>query len=338
MPRTRAWLVAPMALTLIMAGCGAKKEDASTQIAAKVNKEEISIHQINYLLQRQTGLKSDQIDSVAKNTLNALIDQELAVQAATELRIDRDPAVLMAIEAARREIVARAYADRLAEAAHAPETAEVKKYYANHPALFAQRRLYTLIDTAIDAKFSDVEPLQPTLQAARNQAEIAALLRNAKLRFGTRQVTMGAEELPMESVDRMAGLRDGQSHFILGPTGSRIFTVVSAQPAPLSEAEARPVIERFLILESKRHLVEEQLRSLRNVAQIEYRGKFSQTTTEADASATSTPHNVLGETAYSEPTDAGTKDGATKASRPKVAASKAGPDTVALRKGSVNLK
>jgi EpsD family peptidyl-prolyl cis-trans isomerase len=262
---------------LVLVGCGARKEDGSTQIAAKVNKEEISIHQINYLLQRQSGLKADQVEAVSRSTLDALIDQELALQAATELRIDRDPAVLMAIEAARRDIVARAYADRLSEGAHAPSADEVKAYYKSRPALFAQRRLYTLVDTAVEAKPADAEAVRGSVLAARNQTEVASILRNAKLRFGTRQVTMGAEELPMDAVDSIAELRDGQSHLISGPSGVRILTIVSAQSAPLSEEEARPLIERFLTLERKRQIVEAQIKALRDVAHIEYRGKFAQT-------------------------------------------------------------
>jgi EpsD family peptidyl-prolyl cis-trans isomerase len=118
------------------------------------------------------GLKADQVEAVSRSTLDALIDQELALQAATEMRIDRDPAVLMAVEAARRDIIARAYAERLSEGAHAPTPEEVKQYYRSRPALFAQRRLYTLVDAAVEAKPSEVDALRGSLLTAHTQAEI----------------------------------------------------------------------------------------------------------------------------------------------------------------------
>lgn len=285
-PSPKATCVAgSIVVALMLVGCGAKKDDASTQIAAKVNKEEISIHQINYLLQRQSGLKPDQLDAVSRTTLDALIDQELAMQAATDLRIDRDPGVLMAIEAARRDIIARAYADRLSEGVRAPSPDEVKQYYRSHPALFSQRRLYTVVDAAVEAKQAQADSIRAAVLAARNPAEVATVLRNAKLRFGTRQATIGAEELPMEAVDSMSELREGQSHLIPGPTGLRILTIVSAQQAPVGEEEARPMIERFLMLERKRQLVAAQIKSLRSVARIEYRGKFAQTATSGEKDA-----------------------------------------------------
>ena len=43
---------------LLLAGCGDKKDKAASQTAAKVNKEEITVHQINFVLQQQRGLKA----------------------------------------------------------------------------------------------------------------------------------------------------------------------------------------------------------------------------------------------------------------------------------------
>ena len=85
------------------------------EAAAKVNKEEITVHQINFVLQRQGNVPADQVPAVSKRILESLIDQEVAIQQATEEKLDRDPKVVMAIEAAKREIIARAYADRIAD-------------------------------------------------------------------------------------------------------------------------------------------------------------------------------------------------------------------------------
>ena len=48
-----------------LAGCGDKKDDkkAATQTAARVNKEELTIHQINNVLSQQRGLRPEQADA-----------------------------------------------------------------------------------------------------------------------------------------------------------------------------------------------------------------------------------------------------------------------------------
>jgi EpsD family peptidyl-prolyl cis-trans isomerase len=108
-----------------LAGCGDKKESkGATQTAVKVNKEEITVHQINFMLQQQRGLKPEQAEAASKQILERLIDQELALQKATELKLDRDPRVMQQLEAAKREIVSRAYLEKAGEAASKPTADE----------------------------------------------------------------------------------------------------------------------------------------------------------------------------------------------------------------------
>src|SRR5205085_5897236 len=141
--RAAVIIAAALAATLL-AGCGGKKDKPATQTAARVNKEEITVHQINYVLAQQRGLAPDQAASAGKQVLEKLIDQELALQKASEQKIDRDPRVTQQIEAARREIIARAYLEKIGAGAPKPTADEVHAYYENNPALFKERRIYTL--------------------------------------------------------------------------------------------------------------------------------------------------------------------------------------------------
>jgi len=144
-----------LAATLLV-GCGDKKEKAATQTAAKVNKEEITVHQINFLLAQQRGLAPAQAASASRAVLERLIDQELALQKADEQKLDRDPRVVQQIDAARREIISRAYLEKIAEGAPKPTPVEVSAYYEAHPALFKERRGYSLQEGAIEASPAQV--------------------------------------------------------------------------------------------------------------------------------------------------------------------------------------
>ncbi|MBW8894389.1 MAG: hypothetical protein JF617_20660, partial [Burkholderiales bacterium] len=50
-------LLATLVAAAALVACGGDKGDKASQTAAKVNKEEITVHQINFVLQRQPGLK-----------------------------------------------------------------------------------------------------------------------------------------------------------------------------------------------------------------------------------------------------------------------------------------
>jgi EpsD family peptidyl-prolyl cis-trans isomerase len=126
----------------LLTACGKKddKDKPASQTAAKVNKEEITVHQINFVLQQQRGLVPEQAASASKQILERLIDQELALQKAEDQKIDRDPRVVQQIEAARRDIISRAYLEKIASGAPKASPAEIKAYYDAHPALFKERR------------------------------------------------------------------------------------------------------------------------------------------------------------------------------------------------------
>lgn len=260
---------------VLLAACGGGKEGGATQVAAKVNKEELSVHQINHVLQRQPGIKPEMVPAASKRILEGLIDQELAIQQAVELKVDRDPKVVTAIEAARRDIIARAYADRVAESAAKPTPEEVKAYYSGKPALFAQRRLYSLAEFAIEAPADQREALAGKLQGVKSPSDLAAALNAAGIKFASRNVTQAPENLPLPMVDKIAAMGEGQSFTVGTPAGLTLVFVTAAKPAPVTEDAARPAIEQFLLNDRKRKLVADEIKRLREVAKIEYKGQFA---------------------------------------------------------------
>lgn len=265
-----------MAATALLAGCGGgEKSGGATQVAAKVNKQEISVHQINFVLQRQPNLRPEQVGPATKRVLEGLIDQQLALEQAEEEKLDRNPQIVMAIEAARREILARAYADRRAEVATKPTAEEIKAYYASKPSLFAERRLYNLVEFTVEASQDQVAQIGPRLAAARTPADMAALFKAAGVKFAGRNISQGPENLPFSLVERIAPMTVGQNNFSATPGGMNVLLLADARPAPLTEEQAAPAIEQFLLNERKSKLVADALKDLRSKASVQYMGQFA---------------------------------------------------------------
>jgi EpsD family peptidyl-prolyl cis-trans isomerase len=286
MPRRLAGVVVSCVVVGVLAACGAKNDKASTQVAAKVNKDEISVHQVNFMLQRQGAVAPGREQQVSQEVVERLIDQQLALQQAEELKIDRDPQVLQAVDAARREILARAYLERMSSSIAKPTSQEIRQYYAARPLLFAQRRIYDLREVNIEATPEQLQRLQPKLAAARNADELVAQLRSAGLRHEVRQSSTAPETLPLAMVERVASLGAGQSLMLTAQGGAKVLFLVDARPAPLDETTAAPRIERFLVNERKRQVFEQDLKALRAKAQIEYLGAFAQAPSDAASAPT----------------------------------------------------
>jgi EpsD family peptidyl-prolyl cis-trans isomerase len=270
----RRGAIAGAALALLLVGCGDRQDKGASQAAAKVNKEEITVHQINFVLQQQRGLKPEQVDAASHQILERLIDQQLALQKADELKLDREPRVVQQIEAAKREIIARAYVDKVGEGAAKPTAEEVKKYYESKPALFSERRIYNIQEIGIEAKPEQVPALREKLASVKNIAEFIDHLKTNDFKFVGNQAVRAAEQLPLTSLDAFARMKDGQA--MIGPSnsGMQVIVLAGSRSQPVTEEQAKPAIEAYLLNERKRKLVEDSVKALRGTAKIEYIGKF----------------------------------------------------------------
>lgn len=271
------FLVAALALAATLAGCGADKakDKPATQTAAKVNKEEITVHQINAVLAQQQGLKAEQAEEAGRRVLERLIDQELAVQKAAELKIDRNPRVVQAVEAARREIIARAYVEKIGEGATKPSTVEVKKYYDENPALFRERRVYQIQELAIQTTPDQIAALRTRLQGAKTLADFVAYLNTSNIKFTANQAVRGAEQLPLAALPALSKMKDGQAMLNPTATGATVVFLAGSKPQPVDEERASRAIEQFLLNDRKRRIVADDLKALRSAAAVAYAGKYA---------------------------------------------------------------
>lgn len=275
------------AAALGLAGCEKKSEaaaGAAVPVAAKVNGDVISLAQIEQLLQQQR-LKPDQLDAASRQVLQRLVEQQLAQQKAVALKLDQDPRVVQQLEAARREVLARAYFDKLGEAAVKPTAQEVTSYYQANPALFEQRRIYNLQEINIEARPEQVAALKAQLEQAKNVNALVEYLKANGLRFSAAQAVRSAEQLPLASVAAFAALKDGQAVLNVTPSGAQLIVLAGSRAQPVTLEQATPAIEQFLLNARKRELVAKDLKALRDAARIEYVGKFADA---ASAAATDT--------------------------------------------------
>jgi EpsD family peptidyl-prolyl cis-trans isomerase len=282
---TRTAVVIVAVLAALLAGCGGKKDRPATQTAARVNREEITVHQINYALSQQRGLPPDQAASATKLVLDRLIDQELALQKATEQKIDRDPRVAQQVEAARREIIARAYMEKIGAGAPRPTPEEIHKYYEEHPALFKERRIYTLQEIAIEAKPEQIDELRTTLANAKDVGTFANYLKAHEFKFTGNQGVRPAEQIPLAMLPAFAQMKDGQTIFSRTPNGAQVIILASSRSQPVDEERAKPAIEQFLLNDRRRKVVDDDLKALRAAAKIEYVGDYEKLAAERAASS-----------------------------------------------------
>ena len=285
-------LLLPLAaLVAGLAGCGKDDKKAVTQVAATVNSKELSVHQINFLLARSgaTATTPEQTAALRKNVLERLIDQQLAVEEALDKKLDRSPDVVMALEAARREVLARAYVEQVGAGIVKPTDDEVTKYYVANPALFSERRVYALQEITVPSTAGMFNQLRDLAAAAKSMEDIVAALRTRNIQFNAGSATRAAEQLPLEVLPKIHALKDGQITVIEVAGNSTVVRLMSSQSAPVPEATALPRIQLFLANQRAGEAAARDIKRLKEKAKITYAGDFAASAPGVVPAGPSTP-------------------------------------------------
>jgi EpsD family peptidyl-prolyl cis-trans isomerase len=275
-------IVSAAALTL--AACDKSEgSKAATQVAAKVNGAEISVHQINAILTRASGVTNENAPQARKEILDRLVDQELVVGQALAKKLDRTPEVLTAIEAARREVLARAYLEQVAAAAAKPSAEEISHYYDENPNLFAKRRIYNIQELSVAKNSGSLDGLKEFASSGKSMEEIVNWLKTRNIQAKGGSNSRPAEQIPLELLPRIAAMKDGQTAVLDTPQLMVIMRLASSQSAPVDDKTAKPVIEQYLLTQRKTKAVTDEMKKLKDTAKIELIGDFAKQASAAPA-------------------------------------------------------
>jgi EpsD family peptidyl-prolyl cis-trans isomerase len=269
---------------ILLGGCNEEKK-AATQVAAKVNGDEITVSEVNNVLGRLNGVTADTAPAAKQEILNKLIDQQLAVQQAIDKKLDRNPAVMQAIEAAKHEILARAYMEQVAAANAKPTEDDARKFYLDHPALFAQRRLYNLQELAVAADAGQADEIKQWVTAGKSMTDIATALKAKNIQFRANAGPSAAEQLPLELLPEFQAMKDGDTKVMQGPKALMVVHLLESKSQPVDEATALPRIQQFLANQRNTEAVMAEMKSLRDKAKIERLGEFAAAPAAAPAAS-----------------------------------------------------
>lgn len=281
-------------ITALVAGCGDKKDEggaagkAAAPVAAKVNDSELTASQVEFALQRMPNLDKEQAKAAGLQVVRNLVDQEVLAQQARTDKLDQDAAVVQALDAARRQILAEAYLARKLGTPVEPGEAEVAAYFEKHPELFGQRKVYRLQELSISAAQDRHEAIRAQLAASKTLNDFAAWLKAENLPFKAAQGVKAAEQLPEGMRAKISAMPDGQAMIVNAPEGLLVIVLAGSQLQPVTLEQARPAIVRLLKNEARQKAAKAELDRLKAAAKIEYLGEYADAA-KLDSSAPVSP-------------------------------------------------
>jgi EpsD family peptidyl-prolyl cis-trans isomerase len=265
--------------TLLIGGCGKKETESSKksndQVVAKVNGEEITIHQVNFQLSRMGQMSQEQSKVASKQVLANLVTQELLKQKALDAKLDQDPMILQALALSKDQLLAQAYLQKTIEKAPKASTNEIDSFYKEHPELFENRRVFRLQELVVNINKDKFDETEATLNTIKDINQIATWLRDNNYPFTVNSNVKAAEELPMALLNKLQGLKDGEIMFVPNDKTFNILQITASQTQPISRSKATPIIEQYFFNQNKNNIAKKEMLALNEKANIEFVGAFS---------------------------------------------------------------
>ncbi len=265
---------------LLLAGCSSESAtNAPTQAAARVNGEEISIHQLNDHL-RSAAPRLAQMDEEKKRALghealDQLIDQALLAQQAHKIELERDPKVMRALEMAKRQVLAAAYLEKMGRAKAQVSGEQIKQFYFQHPELFSQRKLFTYRELQFQTPELGMDAVKQAIARADNIDQFEDWLVEHQVEFDARDVSLAAEQVPLERIKQLSQIAAGEVGFFRSGDQVLIVFMEKVIQQPMNLEMATPAIHSYLAVQSSQADRDVELERLRASAEIQYLGEFA---------------------------------------------------------------
>lgn len=272
-------LIVP-ALMLVMAGCSKHEESAkgSTQVVAKVNGDEITVHQLNFALSKAGKIDQAQLKPASEKVLQQMVDIELLKQKAIEAKLDRDPNVLQVLEATKQQLLAQAYMQKVAAKQSAPSGDDIKKFYDTHPELFSERNVYVIQEFVVKDGNQHASEIEAGISAAKTADDLGKWLKDNNYVFNANASRKAAEQLPLDLLKKLNTLKAGDTLIVKGPDALVLLFLAKVDRQPVDVEKAKPVIQQYLVNSGQQTLIKNEVAALRKEAKVEFYGDFSKLT------------------------------------------------------------
>lgn len=202
--------------------------------------------------------------------LEAFVNEQLLANAGLRAGLDKDASVAAAGEGGRRQALAKAYLVGKAATLGPIPSDEIKRYYAQHPELFAKRRIYRMQEIVVTAPPERVAEIIARFASLDTFQKRREWLESQQLAFTVGAILLAAEDLPADMLVSIFQLPEGSAFNVRSEQGLTSIQITGIEEKPLSLAQSQSAIERLLANQRLSELAGREIQRLRRTAKIEY--------------------------------------------------------------------
>lgn len=262
------------ALSLMVLMClSACNREATGQVAAVVNDDEITLQEINAELAALQIPETADKKLVQQQALQRIIERRLLAQEASADGVATSQDYLIRERQLRDTLLVQLLGERMERSASPPDAADLDKYISDNPSMFTERKIYAIDRIQFPAP-ADINTLGP-LKDDHSMAAVSSRLDRMGIEFRRSQGEIDAAAIGPDRLKQLLALPAGEPFVI--PEGGvvTIGVITGERTAPLSSEEARTLALRTLQAQKINDAVRQRLEKARAKAEITYQPGFA---------------------------------------------------------------
>ncbi|WP_443971901.1 EpsD family peptidyl-prolyl cis-trans isomerase [Sphingobium sp. CR28] len=265
-------IMSSSALLAVLLTASACQKKAEGQVVAVVNGEEITLNELNAEIAEMNLPANADKQAARAQILQKMIDRRLLAQAAKEAGIDRDPTYISQERRMDEQLLVSMYGKKAMDTVPVPGNAEVDKFIAEHPAMFADRTRYALNQLQFDMP-ADANRLKE-LESANSIEDVATRLTAMGIKFEQGKGALDSAVVPEQIISRINSLPAGEPFIV--PQGNKVVVsvVTGTEKVALPPERARPIAAQALRAQSLNKIGEDRLKEAKAKAKIEYQAGY----------------------------------------------------------------
>lgn len=263
-------LATSLAAVALLSAC---KKEATGQVAAVVDGEEITLQEINAELNGARLPQGADKKAASQAALQRIIERRLLAKAAKDDGLDKEQEFLLRARQVNDALLVQMLGERASRGVQVPNEGAIKTFIGQNAGSFGDRTIFTTdqIQFRMPADPKVLQAFAPdhTIDA------VAARLTQMGIKFSRRTAELDSLQFPKAVLDQIRATPQGEPLVFPGNGGVTVAAVTGSRLAPIAGDDAKALAVQGLRNKEVATLIEQRLKAERTKAKIEYQAGFA---------------------------------------------------------------
>ncbi|MHA6723756.1 SurA N-terminal domain-containing protein [Sphingomonas sp. RS2018] len=268
--RRAGLLLAVAGGALLLAGCNS---EPTGQVVAKVNGEEVTLTELNAVLSQANVPENADKKLLQRQALEQVVERKLLADVARKDGIDQTPDFIVRRDQLEDNLLVQMMSQKLARSMKTPAAADIAKFEASNPGMFAERAILTVDQIRFPTPKGDAYLKE--LGAAKTMTEVVAALDKLGVKYARGSTDIDTAQIPKPTLDQIRKVPAGEPFVI--PLGNLVTVslITGSKPAPFSGEQANQAAANATRNTMLGEQLQQRLKTARAEAKIEYQPGYA---------------------------------------------------------------